>query len=93
MVEFGHPARVEDFLAEPMGMAWDWNKLRAVSYTYQCDPIGLVSQCGRTDGRYSMPQGTAVVGDSTESAQACIVQRTLSNVRHETYTMQDALAM
>jgi hypothetical protein len=35
MVEFGHPARVEDFLAEPMGMAWDWNKLRAVSYTIQ----------------------------------------------------------
>jgi hypothetical protein len=30
MVEFDHPARVEDFLAEPMGIAWDWNKLRAV---------------------------------------------------------------
>ena len=50
MVEFGHPARVEDFLAEPMGMAWDWNKLRAVSYTTQCDPIGLVSHDGRTVG-------------------------------------------
>ena len=62
MVEFGHPARVEDFLAEPMGMAWDWNKLRAVSYTYQCDQTHRVSIAVWTDGRYSMPQGTAVVG-------------------------------
>ena len=65
MVEFGHPARVEDFLAEPMGMAWDWNKLRAVSYTYQCDQTHRVSKYRSVDGRvgrYSMPQGTAVVG-------------------------------
>ena len=66
MVEFDHPARVEDFLAEPMGIAWDWNKLRAVRYR---TPSAIVPHSGAR--RYSRKHS----GDPIRSAQSCSAHR------------------